>query len=1069
MRQFQILRRITTFLLMCGLLLPAVPARGRAGAAASLAVPDYKTIFHVREINALSGAVGGVTESQIWPLNRRGGISLVRPFRVGSNNFIFFLRKHSGEAFIQQLGPNGQLGATTDYRNLEAGWTAADFIYFGANAYLVLHNSFTGQVRTHQVLANGKFAAQQNSELASPNLQDTHLFSPYFYNGQWRMFALDPWTGVTVTSSGNWTNMTTDQWTRGWTSLDHLTVGGIAYRLVYKAAGDPLEAGTADTDQLGRFVVQRIGADGVTPQNIHDEVIAGGWSSVSFVPSSGEALSINKILFYRNDTGEYQVRGLFAPAGVGPVITSGNIGEGYTDLKAAVVGGRILLTALNEENAEAFTAANAERMALTIHNELKNKTIGYQFLLMQSGKVIYSRAHGLTRLAPTQVPMTTRTRLDLGSVGKMITTMTTLKLVEQGKLFLYNPITEQIDANKYPSVHDWVKQRNLIDLMKQTTGFERNSPGCVGDENTFQVQCQPFFSASPTLECKDGLCPRAYNNANFGALRQVIENASGTTTTAQLVQFTHDLWAKKLDLGGSNAIACSTYPNAHSFQRCAGSEGCINYNGVWWQQEVVEKQYSASCGAGGWHASARQMGEFMSAARYAKVLTDNVNDLFMSTEHTALVDDAPEAGATAIGWEPAWQVEGSNEKLLHKDGDRIGVAYVTQLPNRLDAILIVNTSLANHPKGLLRDAYKYAAGLSPKLPTYVEVTTDGSATAGAIGEVAVNTISSAAGGQFATAVRNSDGQLNVIGWNRTTGGSLIREGTTAAGAASEIAITDGEGFVTALRNGLGNLQLIAWSASSGSAANIKREGSVSAGAVSQVSATKLAGLGSLDGRVATAVRNGEGNLQVDVWDFHNASDQVTRRSTLVGGAVSEVAVKTLRHGSSLNQATRFATAVRNSEGKLQIDIWDVDANGQLTRKGKASASAVTSAAAKNKIAIGRWDDDDIFTASINADGKLEITQWAVSESGLLTKGDLATTGGEVTEIAASGSATVMRLKNDDGTFKLINWRIINGQLVRHGENEWDGKVTQVAATGSVLSATRMSDGTLRLVKWVIID
>src|SRR5262249_3197305 len=147
-----------------------------------------------------------------------------------------------------------------------------------------------------------------------------------------------------------------------------------------------------------------------------------------------------------------------------------------------------------------------------------------------------------------------------------------------------------------------------------------------------------------------------------------------------------------------------------------------------------------------------------------------------------------------------------------------------------------------------------------------------------------------------------------------------------------------------------------------------REGSALSGPVTQVAAARLAGSGWIDGRVVTAVRNGAGNLQVEVWDFHNDTDQVVKRDSFIAGAVSEVAVQTLHSSGSLAQSTRFVTAVRNASGNLQVDVWDVDGAGHLNRQGKATTGAVTATNYKNKLAIGRWEDDDFFTASIGSDG-----------------------------------------------------------------------------------------------------
>jgi hypothetical protein len=645
--------------------------------------------------------------------------------------------------------------------------------------------------------------------------------------------------------------------------------------------------------------------------------------------------------------------------------------------------------------------------------------------------------------------------------------MTTMKLAQQGLVYLNQPIAGQVDPNKYnvATFNPWVSQRTVLDLMKQTTGVP-GGPGCTGDDATYQVTCQPFFTTAPTLTCADGLCPRDYNNAHFGALRQVIENRSGTQTTAELVQYTHNLWANLIDLGGATGISCNSPATAYSFRRCGGAEGCVNYNGVWCQQQAVDQPWSTSCGAGGWHASARQMGEFMAAARYAKVISGNIHDTFMSTEHTALKDGEAVAGATALGWEPAWQAEEDGEKLLHKNGARIGEAYVTQLPNRMDAVVIVNTSMPTHPAGLLRDAYKYAAGLTSEPPTYFANFSEGSATAGDIEEVAVNRISSIGNGQHATALRDSDGSLRVIGWNVHTDGTIERPKTIVIQGGTEIAITDGQAFATAMRNNSGNLQVNAWSAALGYAENLQGEGQSISGAVSKVAITKLAGSGVGDGRVATAVRNGDGNLQVRVWDLHPAINQVAAGDSYTAGAISDVATLTLDSGNSLAQATRFVTAVRNGSGNLQVDVWDVDGAGNLTRRGKATADAVTSEAYKNKIAIGRFADDDFFTASIGTDGKLDIIHWTVNAAGDLTKGDQAQTG-EVTGVAVANTKTIVRLADD--TFKVINWRLVNDQWQRYGEISSGDEVTHLAAAGNVLTAVRLSNGTLKLNKWLFVD
>lgn len=78
---------------------------------------------------------------------------------------------------------------------------------------------------------------QSSSTLA--DWKDKNLFSLYYFNGDYYMFGLDTWTGNAVAYTFYGQKVGEDNWTRGWTSVDHLAVGGITYRLLYKAAGDP--------------------------------------------------------------------------------------------------------------------------------------------------------------------------------------------------------------------------------------------------------------------------------------------------------------------------------------------------------------------------------------------------------------------------------------------------------------------------------------------------------------------------------------------------------------------------------------------------------------------------------------------------------------------------------------------------------------------------------------------------------------------------------------------------------------------------------------------------------------
>src|SRR5262249_2767992 len=145
------------------------------------------------------------------------------------------------------------------------------------------------------------------------------------------------------------------------------------------------------------------------------------------------------------------------------------------------------------------------------------------------------------------------------------------------------------------------------------------------------------------------------------------------------VALTYKLWAKDADL---NEMTCAVNPNTYYYGPCDGGGGCFNFNGKSWRRGQDSDSYSPYCSSGGWHASSRELIEFLGAIRYNKVIKDPtlVDTLLSAT----LADVSGTPGSTALSWEPPWSADG--ESLLGKGGDiswsdGFGVhAYITRLP-----------------------------------------------------------------------------------------------------------------------------------------------------------------------------------------------------------------------------------------------------------------------------------------------------------------------------------------------------------------------------------------------------
>ena len=87
-----------------------------------------------------------------------------------------------------------------------------------------------------------------------------------------------------------------------------------------------------------------------------------------------------------------------------------------------------------------------------------------------------------------------------------------------------------------------------------------------------------------------------------------------------------------------------------------------------------------------------------------------------------------------------------------------------------------------------------------------------------------------------TAVRTQSGSLDAIVWGVGADGVVTRLSTGKAGAVDRIAIAQlgRDRVVTAVRNGSQSLEVIAWDVDTAVTGTIKRVGSATAGAVSEI-------------------------------------------------------------------------------------------------------------------------------------------------------------------------------------------------------------------------------------------
>lgn len=211
---------------------------------------------------------------------------------------------------------------------------------------------------------------------------------------------------------------------------------------------------------------------------------------------------------------------------------------------------------------------------------------------------------------------------------------------------------------------------------------------------------------------------------------------------------------------------------------------------------------------------------------------------------------------------------------------------------------------------------------------------------------------------------------------------------------------------------------------------IKRGATETGGAISQIDTTLVRA-----GRVATAVRDGDGKVRVIVWDIEDSGNKITRRGTGIGGAINKVSTCGLG-------ANMVATAVLTSADELKIIIWRIEENGDVTRVGEASAAGQITDVA---VCLARYDMGANFmaTAVRRADGTLKVDVWKTYANGKLDhqasasagKINIQKSGLNTPRLTISNAGTqslVTYIRDENNDFKTILWEFEGNNLARLG-------------------------------------
>ncbi len=312
-------------------------------------------------------------------------------------------------------------------------------------------------------------------------------------------------------------------------------------------------------------------------------------------------------------------------------------------------------------------------------------------------------------------------------------------------------------------------------------------------------------------------------------------------------------------------------------------------------------------------------------------------------------------------------------------------------------------------------------------------------------------------------VKDGDGNLRITSMSLLESGlaNLPQESDEHIGGnVQALAITRLNGcnyFVTASRGANNTFKLIAWFSG---ADGIERLGDTGNNnmAVTEVDIARLGYPGHNPdpeaGMTISAARLVNGAYVVVSHGVVNgAFDQ---KDLEMGEAASHVQVVTLPPTDPTFTNGRAIVAYRNAQGQLRLANYTVSNGGALTLAGTSGNQA----GKVQDLAIAAYASNKVITAVKTEEGTLKLIPWRINDDGSITRLNGMNdptfnnpNAGEVTEIAVTAynfivpdmnQYVVTAVRTAEGNLKLIAWGINGGDIVRLGDSgNLAGAATQI--------------------------
>jgi len=171
----------------------------------------------------------------------------------------------------------------------------------------------------------------------------------------------------------------------------------------------------------------------------------------------------------------------------------------------------------------------------TVLDRYQSANPGYELAISRNGQLLLSKAEGMADLEHN-VPMTTTTLTEAGSVSKQFTAASILLLEQQGKLSLQDDVRKYIP--ELPSYGDPITLRHLMQhtsgvrdwgAVMELTGWPRTTRNYTNEHALLIIARQKALNNKPGDEF-------IYSNSNYTLLAIIVERVSGKS----LAEFTSE-------------------------------------------------------------------------------------------------------------------------------------------------------------------------------------------------------------------------------------------------------------------------------------------------------------------------------------------------------------------------------------------------------------------------------------------------------------------------------------------------------------------------------------------------